>query len=1281
MKNIFILLSALFFSFTLSAQKKPKPGKYPSLFWEITGNGLKNPSHLFGTMHVSNKLAFHLSDSFYLGIKNSDVVALETNPESWQEEMDKYETESGKDYETASSVFGNTQSMPEEYLTIGTLSFYKYDQKIEHALFSNPTIINNLLYRSYGNESADFEEDTYLDMYIFQCGKKWGKKITGVENYSESMKLMLEAYKDGAKDKTPQKETSYDSESEYSADKLQEAYRNGNLDQVDSINKLNSSSPAFDEKFLYKRNEIQADGIDSIIKSGSTLFVGVGAAHLPGERGVIEILRRKGYKLRPIKIQERDSKHKEIVEKLRVPVLFKTETSDDGFIKVAIPGKFYKTDEDASLDQRQYADMANGSFYMVTRVMTNAWLWNQSSEMALKKVDSLLYENIPGKILSKTNITKNGYKGFDIVNRTRRGDLQRYNIFVTPFELIFFKISGISDYIKSGIEAQKFFGSIQLKEYKINNGVVKFSPTYGGFNVELPHDPYQGNDGSVIYDAQDKATSSWYRVMRTDVSNYNFVEEDTFDLTLMDESFGASEFIARRLSRKFTVHNGYPALQCSYKDKDSSIFINRFIIQGPHYYTLMAHSKNESPGMQRFINSFEIKPFVYGEVKERKDTSLYYTVNSPIYPEDKKIKIAMPEYKFYGGTNDEDDETEKGKLEEGLYRNKIISSDSTGEKIYVSFFKNSKYTYLKDTISLKKGNTIFYAGDSGWIVRMKKMPDSISVNQKDKMISWEFQISDTGSSRMLWVKSFYKNGIGFSLMTQCDTLTKPSMFLKNFFETYTPADTLTGINPYEKKSKLFFADLFATDSLVEKRAYRGIDRMDFDSADFPGIKKAITLLNWDKKKYLEHKKIWVEKLSAVNTKQSADFLKELYYAAGDTVELQYTILESLLKHKTDYAIKIFRDIITGEPPVLNLNTSSSYIDNNYYGSGRNYFSSDYFNGNFMDELSDSLLLTKTILSDLLPLMTIDDYEKPMMNLLEQLVDSNLIKPTEYEMYFNKFFIEAKQALKKQAIAEKKKQIEKAISKNDDPAAKLDYQDEKDDGNENLISYVKLLLPFREKNAAILPLITQVLNSNDKQVKFSTMLILLRNELTIPDTLLKYFAEMDDYRYKLYAELKELKKKELFPASFNTHIDLGKSRLFEEGDDYNKPDSILYLEKLPVDYKGKKGFIYFFKVKPKKDDGFWKIATVGLVPENANEFEIEVGNESKAYSISPPLSDPGDYTANAEFDFTRITETKINDDESLTEQLNKILKKLLYSKRKSAVEFYSSDEDGGYWRKQ
>ena len=279
MKRTLIVLLAII-PFLTQAQTKSKTKKYPSLLWEITGNGLKKPSYLFGTMHVSIKIAFHLADSFYLGISSAEVVALENNPESWQEDMTRYEMDYGGRGNSYPSLgrYGNYMSAPDQYFSINTLKFYKYDRRIERTLYSNPSSINNLLYRSYGNEASDFEEDTYLDMYIYQCGKKWGKKVAGVERYEESMKLMQEAYRDAAKDKN-KKERSYDIDEEYSTDKLQESYRKGNLDQLDSINKLNSFSDAFDEKFLYRRNEIQANSIDSILKR-STLFVGVGAAHV-----------------------------------------------------------------------------------------------------------------------------------------------------------------------------------------------------------------------------------------------------------------------------------------------------------------------------------------------------------------------------------------------------------------------------------------------------------------------------------------------------------------------------------------------------------------------------------------------------------------------------------------------------------------------------------------------------------------------------------------------------------------------------------------------------------------------------------------------------------------------------------------------------------------------------------------------------------------------------------------------------------------------------------------
>ena len=68
----------------------------------------------------------------------------------------------------------------------------------------------------------------------------------------------------------------------------------------------------------------------------------------------------------------------------------------------------------------------------------------------------------------------------------------------------------------------------------------------------------------------------------------------------MDESFAASEFIDKQISRKQTSYKGYPALDCQYRDKTEAVYLTRFIIQGPHYYTLVAHGKQETPRDEKF---------------------------------------------------------------------------------------------------------------------------------------------------------------------------------------------------------------------------------------------------------------------------------------------------------------------------------------------------------------------------------------------------------------------------------------------------------------------------------------------------------------------------------------------------------------------------------------------------------------------------------------------------------------------------------------------------------
>ena len=165
---------------------------------------------------------------------------------------------------------------------------------------------------------------------------------------------------------------------------------------------------------------------------------------------------------------------------------------------------------------------------------------------------------------------------------------------------------------------------------------------------------------------------------------------------------------------------------------------------------------------------------------------------------------------------------------------------------------------------------------------------------------------------------------------------------------------------------------------------------------------------------------------------------------------------------------MFRNIISTEPPVLESDNSYSYNKNYtaFPSSPTLNLRYDYLSriadGGFMDELYDSLQLTRSILPGLLPLMNLNDYEKPIMRLLRTMVDSNLVKGKEYEIYFSKFLLEAKQELKKQASEEKKSAIEKAEEeKAETKSVNVYKRNEEDKGNEDLITYATLLLPFRE----------------------------------------------------------------------------------------------------------------------------------------------------------------------------------------------------------------------------
>jgi uncharacterized protein YbaP (TraB family) len=67
---------------------------------------------------------------------------------------------------------------------------------------------------------------------------------------------------------------------------------------LDIASKYNAEVPgakAFEEKFIWSRHDAMLKKIEGYLASKDKTFVAVGALHLAGERGLIEMLKKRGY--------------------------------------------------------------------------------------------------------------------------------------------------------------------------------------------------------------------------------------------------------------------------------------------------------------------------------------------------------------------------------------------------------------------------------------------------------------------------------------------------------------------------------------------------------------------------------------------------------------------------------------------------------------------------------------------------------------------------------------------------------------------------------------------------------------------------------------------------------------------------------------------------------------------------------------------------------------------------------------------------------------------------
>lgn len=331
-----------------------------SVLWEISGNGLAKPSYLFGTIHMICNEDFVWDDRLQRAFDATDELVMEVDMDEIEKEFGNMfgtmpETRGAKEMPEASHLSdGEFERLVEEIVDMleDIPSWREWKNTLED-MFSDESTID---YRDALIESVRLgivrkqeglplliksppafrkedisEELSWVDppptrsssaqdeipptgeyrnaSFMLECDKvvsyegkltikarEKNMEISGLETIEEQLNALVT------------EDLPYESNFKFDRSVLEKSnpleyligiYLKQDINLMLELMVLPEMGVNNIETFLFVRNENWVEKLPEMMKK-SSLFIAVGAGHLPGSRGVIQLLRNKGYKVTPI---------------------------------------------------------------------------------------------------------------------------------------------------------------------------------------------------------------------------------------------------------------------------------------------------------------------------------------------------------------------------------------------------------------------------------------------------------------------------------------------------------------------------------------------------------------------------------------------------------------------------------------------------------------------------------------------------------------------------------------------------------------------------------------------------------------------------------------------------------------------------------------------------------------------------------------------------------------------------------------------------------------------
>lgn len=274
------------------------------LLWKVSGNGIEQPSYIIGTHHLA---PFSIMDS----IAGLQKAMKETQQVYGELKMSEMQSPATMQKMQQAMMIANDTTLtsllsPEDFATANKFCKENLMIDLNAAPKLKPAfLLNNVVVVAYVKHIGKFNPQEQLDTFFQSQATQNGKKVDGLETAEFQFDLLFNGY-------SLQRQAqllmctlnNIDTEVE-SLKKLTNAYMKQDLNEMLRLSEERKgnqcdATPGEEDAMIYNRNKVWAGKLPAIMKAAPT-FVAVGALHLPGERGLLNLLKKQGYTIEPVK--------------------------------------------------------------------------------------------------------------------------------------------------------------------------------------------------------------------------------------------------------------------------------------------------------------------------------------------------------------------------------------------------------------------------------------------------------------------------------------------------------------------------------------------------------------------------------------------------------------------------------------------------------------------------------------------------------------------------------------------------------------------------------------------------------------------------------------------------------------------------------------------------------------------------------------------------------------------------------------------------------------------